>query len=61
MPPQNSKKSIFGVILASQNHRFFKILAIKIYIKNKTNFQSKNERPVTSQVLPRPKAQRPLA
>ena len=58
---QSSKNSIFGAILASQNHGFFEILAIKIYIKNKTNFQSRSTRPETSQIPPRAKALRPGA
>ena len=61
MPSKVRKKTIFRAILACQNHRFFKILAIKIYIKNKTNFQSRSTRPETSQIPPRAKAQRPLA
>ena len=61
MPPQNSKKSIFRAILASQNHRFFKILAIEMKMVFCNEKQEKNNRPETSQIPSRAKAQRLLA
>ena len=59
--PPSSKKSIFGPILASQNHGFFKFLAVKMKMVFGNKKQSKNDRAVTSQILPRAKALRPGA
>ena len=52
---QDSKNWIFGVILASKNHRFFEILAIEMKIENIPKNQRRNNRPWTSQILPRAK------
>ena len=61
MPPQSSKKSIFGFILDSQNHRFFDILATKMKMVFYNEKQEKITLTVTSLFPSRAKAQRPMA
>ena len=58
---QSSKNPIFGAVLASPNHGFFEILAIKMKMVFCNEKQEKSTRPETSQIPPRAKAQRPVA